>query len=143
MPAFGLTLPVFHCFFFYPPAPQTLSKLLELYLKLRELGHPDYTISKRREFSIKCSKFKMDVDILVQDMHTEVTKWKEDVSNLRTEYEWLLYFSVPKILLLYDLITSPNGAEKIIQEVSFLTDSKQHLEGVNMVERIEVYFFDN
>lgn len=79
---------------------------------------------------------------MVQEMHTSVTKWKQEVSNLRVDYTWLLYFSVPKILLLYDLITSsPSEAEKIIQEVSFLTASRQHSDGVSIKERIQVSFF--
>lgn len=70
-------------------------------------------------------------------MQTSLIEWKKEVSDLRAEYTWLLYFSVPKIFLLYELIcSSPEETEglpeKIIQEVSLLTVS-QPSDGVILV----------
>lgn len=59
------------------------------------------------------------MDSMVQDTQHLVTKWKHEVSDQQTRYSWLLYFSVPKILLLYQLIHTLKEKE-IVREVSFL-----------------------
>lgn len=101
-----------------------MSKLFELYVKLRELGHPNY-LHEGRIPPIPCSSSKADVDRMVQDTQQLVTTWTHDVSNLRNQYPWLLYFSVPKLLHLYSLIMSTQleGDDKIdrlLHEISFL-----------------------
>ena len=48
----------------------------------------------------------------------------EHVAELRNEYKWLLFFSVPKLLLLYHLLQDQNlGA--IVHEISFLFSNTQ------------------
>lgn len=50
-----------------------------------------------------------------------LSKWEQEVAQLRNEYEQLLYFSIPKLLHLYELITAQDpSATKIVQEVSFM-----------------------
>ena len=102
---------------------------MELYLKLRELGHPHY-LTRTKVFVMPCSKHKQDVDLLLQKMQEYVSTWKIEVSQLRDSYPFLLYFSVPKILQLFELLYMPPSAEEsyseeiienIIQEVSPLT----------------------
>lgn len=106
-----------------PPSPQTASTLFELYLKLNELGHPDY-ITVNQIPPIPCSNTKESMESIVEQTQLSITEWSKEVSHLRTQYTWLLYFSVPKMLLLYWLIRSSCQGEKmldeIVHEVSFL-----------------------
>lgn len=50
-----------------------------------------------------------------------LTSWLKSVAELRSQYNWLLFFSVPKLLLLYHLLKAnkPN-LEAIVHEISFL-----------------------
>ena len=82
---------------------QTVSKLFELYLKLRELGHPEY----------------------LSEGHIPPNTWTHEVSNLRNQYTWLLYFSVPKMLRLYSFVSFPDlqgedVVDRLLHEISFL-----------------------
>lgn len=52
--------------------------------------------------------------------------WLQHVNKLRNQYEWLLFFRVPKLLLLYNLLQAehPNvGA--IMHEINFLCSDEQ------------------
>ena len=55
-----------------------------------------------------------------------LTKWMGQVDKLRNQYHWLLFFSVPKMLLLYHLLQEkePN-VEAIVREISFLCCNDQ------------------
>ena len=59
-------------------------------------------------------------------METEqlIQQWSEKVSQLQKEYSWLLFFSVPKLLLLYSLVDvqEPN-IPAIVVEISFLFEN--------------------
>ena len=99
---------------------QTINKLFELYLKLREQGHPDY-LSEGKVPSIPCSKPTEDVNATVQDTQLVVTKWTQQMAELHDNYPWLLFFSIPRMLQLYWLIHSKERqVDKIFREVSFL-----------------------
>ena len=52
--------------------------------------------------------------------------WKERVVELRSQYDWLLFFSMPKLLRLYYLlqVKDPN-LEAIVHEISFLCCNEQ------------------
>ena len=119
-----------------------MSKLLELYLKLKELGHPHYISERTIEIpSIPCSRRKEEVDVKVQEMQLLVTKWNQEVSHLRASYTWLLYFSLPKILQLNQLIqlegADTEKVDRIVHEVSFLAIS-QPLEREKLSEGVKV-----
>ena len=55
-----------------------------------------------------------------------LTEWTERVDELRNQYHWLLFFSVPKILRLHHLLQEkkPN-VEAIVREISFLCRNDQ------------------
>ena len=58
------------------------------------------------------------------------------MTELRNQYKWLLFFSVPKLLLLYHLLQEekPN-LEAIVHEISFLCFNTQKAwESTLMVE---------
>ena len=48
-------------------------------------------------------------------------KWMQHVDELRNQYHWLLFFSMPKILRLYHLLLERNpNVKSIVREISFL-----------------------
>lgn len=52
--------------------------------------------------------------------------WAKSVTKLRSQNEWLLFFSVPKQLLLYQLIQECNEEELVyllLKEVMFLVSN--------------------
>ena len=51
-------------------------------------------------------------------------EWIQHVDKLRAQYHWLLFFSMPKILLLYHLLQEKN-VEAIVREISFLCHNDQ------------------
>lgn len=59
--------------------------------------------------------------IQVYDASKSLTEWKEMVNTLRSEYEQLLYFSIPKLLHLYqNLVGGQLNIGKIVNDVSVL-----------------------
>lgn len=117
--------------------PQVVTKLLELYLELHELGHPDY-LTGGKVNSVPCSMPKEGMNNEVQRTQLLITEWNHEVSELQARYTWLLYFSVPKMLLLYHLICSSGiegeNVDKIVHEVSILminepTEREKLMEG--------------
>lgn len=62
-------------------------------------------------------------------MQFVVTEWSQEVSDLRARYTWLLFFSVPKMLLLHKLMHSPplegEKIDNVFHEVSFLVANKR------------------
>lgn len=54
-----------------------------------------------------------------------LSKWREEVSLLRIQYEQLLFFSIPKLLHLFRMITAEKpDINAIVQEVGFLFQNK-------------------
>ena len=53
-------------------------------------------------------------------------EWMQQVDELRNQYHWLLFFSIPKILRLHHLLQEkkPN-VEAIVREISFLCRKDQ------------------
>ena len=50
----------------------------------------------------------------------------QHVNELRSQYHWLLFFSVPKLLLLYRLLQEKKiNVEAIVHEISFLCSNEQ------------------
>ena len=50
-----------------------------------------------------------------------LAEWIQHVDELRNQYHWLLFFSVPKMLHLYHLLQEKNpNVEAIVREISFL-----------------------
>jgi len=52
--------------------------------------------------------------------------WMQRVTELRSQYNWLLFFRVPKLLLLYHLLIVEHPyVEAIVHEISFLFSHDQ------------------
>ena len=55
-----------------------------------------------------------------------LTKWMQSVSELRDKYNWLLFFSMPKLLRLFHLLQEETlNMELIVHEISFLCCNEQ------------------
>lgn len=106
-------------YLFFDLFPKAVQKLFQLHLKLKKLGDTTYLSVG----TIPCSTHGDEVDARVKKIQGDVIKWAQRVAELRDQYPWLLYFSIPRILRLYQLICS-NEVDKIIHDVSFLTDNK-------------------
>ena len=53
----------------------------------------------------------------------QLNAWNCSVTLVRAQYEWLVFFSIPKLLILYKLLDSeaaPECIDRIVQEISFL-----------------------
>lgn len=89
-------------------------------MKLNELGHPQY-LAESSLPPVLCSEHKEIVHLRVLQMQDVVEKWKLEVSELRSRYTWLLYFSIPKMLLFHKQINSSSrDIDAIVHEVSFI-----------------------
>ena len=102
---------------------QTAYKLLELFQKLKDLGHPLYTTDSMA--TIPCSMAKVKVDAQVQLSQQRLGAWTQEVADLRTRCHWLLYLNMPKLLQLYHFLHLQGAADtsrvdNIVHEVSFL-----------------------
>ena len=103
---------------------------------MHELGHPGY-LKEDNVDSIKCSSEKNAIEELVKKVQLIVNEWNDEVSRLQDQNSWLLYFSVPKMLLLYELIQSPQKQiNAIVNEISFLP-----VERGNLVKEVEVSMY--
>ena len=50
----------------------------------------------------------------------------QHVDELRSQYDWLLFFSVPKLLILYHMLQAQNpNVGAIVHEISFLFSNEQ------------------
>lgn len=55
-----------------------------------------------------------------------LAEWRQHVDELRNQYHWLLFFSMPKILLLYRLLKEENpNLGAIVHGISFLCRNQQ------------------
>ena len=55
-----------------------------------------------------------------------LTTWMESVDELRNKYDWLLFFSLPKLLFLYHLLRAEDpNPEAVVHEISFLCSNEQ------------------
>ena len=76
-------------------------------------------------------------------MEGKLTSWTSAVTKLRSRYEWLLFFSVPKLLLLYQLIrewdeeNTDECLDLVVKEVMFLV-SNDSMTRNTIKEQIEV-----
>ena len=72
--------------------------------------------------------FPLPLLLLFQVTETKavLTTWMQHVNKLRSQYHWLLFFSVPKLLLLYRLLQEKKiNVEAIVHEISFLCSNEQ------------------
>ena len=61
----------------------------------------------------------------VHETEVKLTSWMQCVADLRSQYDWLLFFNVPKLLILYHLLRENDNLEAIVHEISFLCSNEQ------------------
>jgi hypothetical protein len=75
-------------------------------------------------------------------MQDIVEEWKQEVSELRARYTWLLYFSVSKMLLFHKQImikSSSQDIDALVHEVSFIVYN-QKIERTQLRQGVMVSF---
>jgi len=93
-------------------------KLISLLLKLSELGNPEYICD--RQLTLKCSELEV-WKAKVSEMEREVKHWGKEVRSLHRQHKWLMFLTVPKVIILSDQLTSnERDAQRIVKEISFL-----------------------
>ena len=89
------------------------------------------SIMLRNVLGFKCTYFGLLINNVllfqkVEDVGCQLTSWTQTVTRLRSQYEWLLFFSVPKLLLVYQLMQGWNEEEEegcldqLVREIMFL-----------------------
>ena len=69
-------------------------------------------------------EIRLSLYLQVNEVSKSVVAWEEQMAELRSEYEQLLYFSVPKLLHLYQNLTvSEPSLESIMHDVGFLFEN--------------------
>ena len=71
---------------------------------------------------IPCNTPEM-ADNLLQDTQQADTKWSRRINELRDEYRWLVFFSIPRVLQLADVLKREQ-LNLIVNEVSFLANNQ-------------------
>ena len=93
-------------------------------MKLRELGHENY-IEGNTGPALRCTIDPADAEELVKQTEATLISWTNEVEKLRSEFSWLLFFGVPKLLRLYQLFSEDqednvDHLRQIVHEISFL-----------------------
>ena len=74
----------------------------------------------------------------VSEAVTVLETWREEVASLHRCNKWLLFFRVPKLMVLYKVLTADNpSVSSIIQEVGFLFKRDAHT-SANFKDAVEV-----
>jgi len=105
-------------------------------LILRDLGHPNYldkTEVIRCSDELEDAKRKVCTFLLfrtfystylyvqVDDGDDELKKWISSIRNLYKTYDKLMFFTVSKVLSLYDILTEEKfSVDKMMQEIGIL-----------------------
>ncbi len=107
---------------------QIAYRLLELYGQLNDLGNPFY-LSGTTVKPLFCGIDRTNADARVRETEFMLDKWKKSITELRSQYNWLLFFSIPKILNLYKLVSVWEGQneqlDEIVAEISFLCQNDE------------------
>ena len=90
-------------------------------MKLGEQGHPNYMYSVTLP-AIPCNTPET-VDNLLQDTQQADAMWSHRINELRDEYMWLVFFSIPRVLQLANVLRKEKLIV-IVNEVSFLTTNQ-------------------
>ena len=72
-------------------------------------------------------------------MNALLDEWELQIVQLRAHYEQLLFFSIPKLLNLYNLMTSKESQfDGVAKEVGFLFQNKPDVQ-LKLRETVKVY----
>ena len=101
---------------------------------MRDLGHPDYLNEKielpcctifeeaeRMVCILFLSNYQTAVFFQVSDTNNVLDEWQKTIENLHWEFRNLTFFSISKVAMLYEVITSENVLmSKLVQGIAFL-----------------------
>ncbi len=133
---------LFVCFFLHSWTlilSQIAYRLLELYGQLKDLGNPLYF--KGTVEPLFCGIDRTNADARVRETEVNLESWKKRVTELRSQYDWLLFFSIQKILRLYKLVSvceeRHEQLDEIVAEISFLCKNDEATRQ-NLKQRVKV-----
>ena len=88
-----------------------------------------------------CGVERTSADARVRETEINLDSWKKRVTELRSNYDWLLFFSIQKILRLYKLVSVCEGRHEqlheIVAEISFLCQNDEATRQ-NLKQRVKV-----
>ena len=88
-----------------------------------------------------CGIDRTNADARVRETEVNLESWKKLLTELRSKYGWLLFFSIPKILRLYTLVSVCEGRheqlDEIVAEISFLCQNDE-ASRQNLKQRVKV-----
>ncbi len=88
-----------------------------------------------------CSVHRDNADARVKETEGTLESWKKRVTELRSQYDWLLFFNIPKILRLYNMVSKCQDRveelDEIVSEISFLCDNNESSRQ-NIKKRLQV-----
>lgn len=143
---------------------------MKVFIELRDKGHPDYFMAECGTVEdLKCScdtqqlnekvTFIIHIgtnDLLGMHFHPQIMKaqeilndWNTTVHTLHSNYKWLLFFRIPKLMQLCKYLDSSFKLDTtlehgIYQEIQFLLQRKDNSDQKNRLKSIHVihaYYF--
>ena len=104
---------------------QVAYKILDLYVKLHELGHIEYINEGEVGPPLHCSVSTETAEETVAQIEAKLTSWRKEVKDLLNKFEWLHFFSVPKLLRMSQLLCQEHEdtdchIRRVVHEISFL-----------------------
>ena len=141
---------------------------MKIFIELRDKGHPDYFMSECGSVEdLKCSYDTQQLNekvtlllILVQNdwfciyFYPQIVKaqeilnyWNTTVHTLHSNYKWLLFFRIPKLMQLCKYLDSSDTTLEhgIYQEIQFLlqrkgnSDQKKRLKSIHVIHAYTAY----
>jgi hypothetical protein len=82
---------------------EVANKLLDLHIRLRDLGHPKYLTLSEKPI-LECNNISEAADKEFFDAQATLRSWTTTVIKLRSEHKLLLFITVPKLLKINQLI---------------------------------------
>ena len=85
--------------------------------------------------NLKLTVTSVPSPLKVNNLEEKLTEWRRKLKRLRTDYDKLLFFYIPKMLRMFKMLHSGSSVlenvPQLVQEVSFLFDStvetREHL----------------
>ena len=113
-------------------------KICEYYNQLKDLGSPGSIVCE----GLKCSDVELALRTL-QDVQDHRDKWVDLVLSLYHQFEWLLFFRMPKIMRLYNHLKNEDPSShsnEIAREICFLSEDRISLRNKVQVNNLIYYY---
>jgi len=93
-------------------------------LRLQKIGHENYQ-QKMAIGHLTCSVTGEEAGKIEEGTRQELSKCREKISAQHKQYEWLIFFSVAKVLKLHQqLLADPPDVDGLVDEIALLLLNK-------------------